>query len=105
MSIPVEIDALADVLSGFGPGYLLTADTAGRVKVVSVAPRLEDGILVCPPSRGSARNLADNPRATVVYPPLREGAMTLLVDGTATADDDGIAVTPTSAVLHRPAGS
>jgi hypothetical protein len=105
MSIPVEIDQLADTLVGFGAGYLLTADAAGRVKVVSVVPRLDDGRLVCAPSRGSASNLSDNPHATVVFPPVAEGGMTLLVDGTATAGDDGISVTPTSAVLHRPAVS
>lgn len=105
MSIPVEITELADTLVGFGTGYLLTVDAEGRVKVVSVAPRLEEGRLVCAPSRGSARNLADNPRATLVFPPIRDGAMSLLVDGTATAGDDRIEVTPTSAVLHRPAAS
>lgn len=105
MSIPVEIDALADTLVGFGAAYLLTVDAEGQVKVVSVAPRLEGGRLTCAPSAGTARNLADNPHATLVFPPSRDGGMSLLVDGTATADEAGIALTPTSAVLHRPAGS
>jgi hypothetical protein len=105
VSIPVEIRELADTLVGFGAGYLLTADAEGQVKVVSVVPRLVGGRLVCAPSRGSARNLADNPHATVLFPPYREGGMSLLVDGTAVAGDDGISVTPTSAVLHRPAAS
>jgi hypothetical protein len=105
MSIPVEIDKLADALDAFTVGYLLTADAEGRVKVVSVTPRLRDGTLVCAPSRGSARNLATNPHATVVLPPTSAMGMSLLVDGTGTADDDEIVLVPVSAVLHKSAAS
>ena len=103
MSIPVEIDRLEEVLADFGLGYLLTTDAEGRVKVVSVAPRLRDGRLVCAPSRGTAANLDANRHATLVFPPRSEGGMTLLVDGTGVSGDDAIAVTPTSAVLHKAA--
>lgn len=103
MSIPVEIERLGEVLTDHGPGYLLTASADGRVKAVTVEPTLTDGVLRCAASRGSAANLADNPAATLLFPPRRERGHTLLVDGTARADDDGIAFTPVSAVLHRPA--
>lgn len=103
MSIPVQISELEATLADFGAGYLLTADAEGRVKVVSIVPTWTDGRVTCAPSRGSARNLAVNPHATLVFPPLSAGGMSLLVDGSGVADDEGIAVTPTSAVLHRPA--
>lgn len=103
MSIPVEIPKLADALADFGAGYLLTASPDGRVKAVTVEPDLFGGVLRCPASRGTAANLDHNPRATVVFWPREEHGYSLLVDGTATATDDGIDVTPESAVLHRPA--
>lgn len=99
----MEISALAEALADRGPGYLLTASADGRVKAVTVEPELRDGVLRCPPSGGSARNLAANPAATLLFPPPVERGHTLLVDGTAVADEDGIAFTPASAVLHRPA--
>jgi hypothetical protein len=103
MSIPVEVERLGEVLADHGPGYLLTASADGRVKAVTVEPELVEGVLRCAASRGSAANLADNPPATLLFPPRRERGHTLLIDGTAQADDDAIAFTPVSAVLHRPA--
>lgn len=103
MSIPVEISALGDALADRGPGYLLTAGADGRVKAVTVEPSLAEGVLRCPSSRGSARNLAANPTATLLFPPPVARGYTLLVDGTATATDDDIVFTPATAVLHRPA--
>jgi hypothetical protein len=103
MSIPVEIDRLAEALAGRGPGYLLTTSAEGGVKAVTVEPVLVDGVLRCPASRGSAANLAGNPRATLLFPPPEPRGHTLLVDGTATAGYDGIGFRPESAVLHRPA--
>ena len=39
----------------------------------------------------------------MVFPSPDPGGMSLIVDGDAEALDDGVALTPTSAVLHRPA--
>jgi hypothetical protein len=103
VSIPVEIDDLEQALAERGPGYLLTASPDGGVKAVTVEPVLREGVLHCPPSRGSARNLEAQPTATLLFPPPVERGHTLLVDGTATASETGIVFTPTSAVLHRPA--
>lgn len=99
----MEIERLAEALADRGAGYLLTADRHGRVKAVTVEPVLADGVVHCPASRGSARNLAAYPTATLLFPPTEPRGHTLLVDGTATADEDGITFTPESAVLHRPA--
>lgn len=102
MSVPVRLDALETALIGVGSGYLLTS-VDGRVKVVSVDPTMRDGILRTQPSKGSAANLATNPLVTVAFPPLAHHGFTLIVDGTAVATDDGIDVTPTGAIWHRPA--
>lgn len=103
MSIPVDLDRLGAALEDFGAGYLLTASADGAVKAVTVEPRWADGILLTAASRGSATNLATNARATVIFPPLEAKGYTLIVDGEAVATDEGITVTPSGAVLHRPA--
>jgi len=103
VSIPVEIDKLAEALADRGAGYLLTASADGRVKAVTVEPTLTDGVLRGPLSRCSARKHAARPVATLLCPPAEPRGHTLLVDGTAAAGDDGITFTPESAVLHRPA--
>lgn len=101
MSIPVALDDLDRTLADFGAGYLLTT-RAGRVKVVSARPRLTDGrFLVAAPGRGSVANVGEEPAVTLLWPPRVEGAMSLLVDGTATVDGDDVVVRPASAVLHR----
>lgn len=102
MSVPVRLEALGQALIGVGAGYLLTT-VDGRVKVVSVDPTIRDGVMTTQPSKGSERNLATNPLVTVVFPPLAHHGFTLIVDGHAVATDDGIEVTPTSAIWHRPA--
>ena len=103
VSIPVEIGDLAAALERFGSGYLLTT-TDGRVKVVTVDPVVDDGDLrIASPGRGTLANLATNPAVTLVLPPLEHHGHSLLVDGTAAVDGEDVRVTPTSAVLHRPA--
>lgn len=108
MSIPVDLEALPDQLARFASAYLLT--TSGtRVKAVAVAPVPEDGVLrVVGPGRGSLANADAQPSVTLLWPPTERtepADFTLLVDGTAARDGDDLLVTPTWAVLHRPAGS
>lgn len=103
MSIPVDVADLASTLPGFGTGYLLST-REGRVKVVSVAPRLVDGwLVVVAPGRGSVLNVAAEPAVTVLWPPTDPGGMSLLVDGSAEIRGDDAWVLPASAVLHRSA--
>ena len=105
MSIPVEVAGLAQALEGFGAGYLLTTTDQGRVKVVTVEPTVTDGVvLVAGPGRGTVANLAGNPAVTLVFPPVEPRGFTLLVDGTGAVDGDDVRISPTGAVLHRPAG-
>lgn len=104
MSIPVDIDKLASAVADFGAGYLLTVSPQGRVKAVTVDPVVESGaVRILGQSRGSAENLVGNPAVTVVYPPLETHGYSLIIDGTATVVNDGFEITPTAAVLHRPA--
>lgn len=103
MSIPVEVERLAATLADFDAGYLLTTGDH-RVKAVSTAPAYVDGVLrATAPGRGSVANVAANPVVTLLYPPRQAPGFSLLVDGTAVVDGDDVVVTPTSAVLHKPA--
>jgi hypothetical protein len=102
MSIPVEVADLAKALQDFGSGYLLTT-TGGSVKVVTVDPTAQDGVLVVSgPGKGTIANLADNGAVTLVFPPWEQRGFTLLVDGTGEAVGEDVRITPTGAVLHRP---
>ena len=107
MSIPVDVADLAKALTDFGAGYLLTSSAEGRVKAVTVEPRVENGVVVVPgPGKGSTANIAVNPDVTLLFPPREHHGFTLLVDGTASVEGgpDGTArITATTAVLHRPA--
>ena len=103
MSIPVSLDRLAETLTDFGAGYLLTASAEGRVKVVTVEPTVaEGGLLVVGPGRGTLGNLAGNPLVTLAFPPAQAKGFTLLVDGTAEGVGEDVRIVPTGAVLHRP---
>lgn len=103
MSIPVDLDRLSDALGDYGAGYFLTASADGSVKAVTVETTLAGGTFELPASRGSQANLAVNPRATLVFPPLQQRGYSLIVDGEATSGETRIVFTPSSAVLHRPA--
>lgn len=104
MSIPVDVADLNTALADFGAGYLLTVSPGGRVKAVTVEPRITDGrLVVTGPGRGSIANVGANTLVTVLFPPLAQRGYTLLVDGEASVDGDDVLVVPSGAVLHRPA--
>jgi hypothetical protein len=104
MSIPVSLDRLSETMTEFGAGYLLTVSGEARVKVVTVEPTLTAGVLVmAAPGPGTLANVAGNPQVTVAFPPPEPRGFTLLVDGTAEVTGDDVRVTPSAAVLHRPA--
>lgn len=103
MSIPVALSDLAATLERFGSGFLLT--TAGeRIKVVVVDPVIEGSSLrISDPGGGTRTNLAANPVLTLTYAPLTPREHALIIDGTGRVDGSDVVVTPTGAVLHRPA--
>lgn len=102
MSVLVDVAEIPARLAEFDRGYLLTSRD-GLVKAVSMrAVATADGdLLVAAPGGGSMRNVDANPPVTLLFPPPDAAGMSLLVDGTATADGDDVRVTPTGAVLHR----
>jgi hypothetical protein len=102
MSVVVDLADLPVRLQEFDRGYLLTSKD-GLVKAVSVRAVPEDGGLrVATPGRGSVANVGANPNLTLLFPPLTDPGMSLLVDGTGAVDGEDVVVTPTGAVLHRP---
>lgn len=102
MSIPVEVADIPQRLVEFDRGYLLTSRD-GTVKAVSVRAVPQDGsLLVATPGPGSVANVGLNPAVTLLFPPRESPGMTLLVDGTATAEGDDVRVAPIGAVLHKP---
>jgi hypothetical protein len=104
MSIPVDVADLNTALADFGAGYLLTAGAGGKVKAVTVEPRILEGrMVVAGPGRGSVANVGANAFVTVLFPPLAQRGYTLLVDGEASLHGEDVIIVPTGAVLHRPA--
>ena len=104
MSIRVEPEELAERLLGYGWAYLVTVGVEPRAHLVAVHPVLVDGVLRVPDlGRSSLRNAGLHPDLTLVWPPVDPGGHSLIVDGTARPDGDELLVTPTRAVLHRPA--
>lgn len=104
MSIAVDHGRLAATIEDYGPGYLLTVSPDAAIKAVMVEPVTANGTIVIEaPGNSSVRNIGHNPTVTVLFPPTEPKGFSLLVDGTAHADGDTVTITPTSAVLHRPA--
>ncbi|MDF1603338.1 pyridoxamine 5'-phosphate oxidase [Nocardioides sp. YIM 152315] len=102
MSVVVDLADLPERLQEFDRGYLLSSRD-GLVKAVSVRAARDDGTLrISTPGRGSVANVGANPKVTLLFPPLDNPGMTLLVDGISAADGDDVVVTPTGAVLHKP---
>jgi hypothetical protein len=102
MSVLVDLADIPARLAEFDRGYLLTS-MDGRVKAVSVRAVPEGSTLrIADPGRGSVANVGANPAVTLLFAPLTEPGMSLLVDGTAVADGEDVVVTPTGAVLHKP---
>lgn len=105
VTIPVPLEDLAEALTDRPWAYLMTVSDDARVHVVAVVPELTaSGLRVAEPGRRTRANADARPDVTLAYPPTEPDGFTLVVDGTAAADEDGpLVVRPSSAVLHRPA--
>ena len=102
MSIAVPLDELADRLSEYPWGYLVTVRDDGRAQTLAVPTRFGDGVFVAEVGRGTMANLAARSNVTMVFPGATGHAYSLIVDGDARLVDGGTEITPTWAVLHRP---
>ncbi|MGH3841131.1 MAG: hypothetical protein ACRDS0_06785 [Pseudonocardiaceae bacterium] len=71
---------------------------------MAVHPTLaNDTLLIGDPGQKTSANLAAHPLVTVVWPPTNQSDYSLIVDGVGSMQDHTLAITPTRAVLHRPA--
>jgi hypothetical protein len=103
MSVAVPLDELASRLAAFPWGYLVTVRDDGRAQSLAVPTQLIDGALVATIGRGTAANVTARPNVTLVFPGATGEDYSLIVDGDARVDGEQITITPTWAVLHRPA--
>ncbi len=107
MSTEVGLDALWEQAAVFGNhAFLVTIGDDGRPHAVSTEVGVGHGRITAWPGSTSRANAADRPVVMLLWPPVDNGPYSLLVDGDAEVrSDDAIAVSPTSAVLHRVAGA
>ena len=109
MSVAVSLDRLREEAAGRGQAYLLTVGSDGRPHSVSVLVAWAGDTLVMAPGNRSVANAGERPLVSLLWPPAERGGFSLIVDATVTsATGDGaggneVVVTPTRAVLHRPA--
>ena len=102
MSIPVPLAELAETMTRYPLGYLLTVSEGERVHAVQAHPSVDGALLrVRRLGRRSLANAVERPSVTLLWPPADEGGYSLIVDGEAEAADDDLLVSPSRAVLHR----
>jgi hypothetical protein len=102
VSIAVALEELADKLAEYPWCYLVTTGE-DRPHLLAVKPSIVEAGLRCETGHSSRANVVRNPLVVLMFPPHDAGGMSLIVDGTAEVNGDGVVVTPTWAVLHRSA--
>jgi hypothetical protein len=108
MSIPVPLERLRSAIAERAhSAYLLTVSDDGRAHAVHVSVRWDGDALAASVGKRSAANAAARSSVTLLYPLRTPDDYSLIVDGAAVvAESNGerrVLVTPTRAVLHRPA--
>jgi len=103
MSIPVTLAELGAALAPYPWGYLITVGDDLRAHSLAVPTDFRDGVLHAAVGRSTRANLANHPVTTMIFPHPQPGEYSLILDGTAVADEAGVVFTPAKAVLHRPA--
>jgi hypothetical protein len=103
MSVPVSIEELGRQLAPFGSWpYIITMSDDARPHAVSVEVAWANGRFTASGGRSTTRNAAAHPDAvTLLWAPFEPGGYSLIVDVQARASDDGLTLTPVTAVLHR----
>ena len=110
MSIVVALERLRAAATERGPrAYVLTVSDDGRPHAVLTPVHWDGDVLVADVGRRSAANATARPAISLLYPGRSDDDYSLILDGTATvvSGDAGsrLRVTPTAAVLHRPAAT
>jgi pyridoxamine 5'-phosphate oxidase-like protein len=104
MSVPVPLERLHAAVDERGASaYLITVSDDGSPHAVHTPLRWEDDAILVDVGRRSTANAAARPSVSLLFPVRSEGDYSLIVDGAAAVTSSGIRVTPTRAVLHRPA--
>lgn len=103
MSIAVELAELDAALAAYPWGYLVTVADDQRAHLLAVPTQYIDGVFALSAGRGTRANATARPDVTMVFPPASGTEHTLIVDGRAQVFEDHVEVTPSKAVLHRPA--
>ena len=108
MSIPVPLERLRVAIAERGrSAYVLTVSDDGRPHAVHAPVCWEGDALAAEVGRRTAANAAARPSVSLLFPVRADGDYSLIVDGTAAGASGGdrprLLVTPTKAVLHRPA--
>lgn len=104
MSVAVALDQLGDEVERYGPSaFVLTTSDDGRPHISHVTVTHDQGALWCTVGGHSTRNVSVRPQIAVLWPPLSADGFSLIVDADASVDGSQLKLTPTRAVLHRPA--
>ncbi|WP_308493404.1 hypothetical protein [Microbacterium terrisoli] len=99
----VDVDALAQRAADYGFAYLISITPSGRVHTSVVHPGIGDGAVTVPASDRVRRNVGENPQVSLVWPPADATGYSLIADGVGDEKDGIVTITPSRAILHRPA--
>lgn len=107
MSVPVSPEDLGATASRYGQGaFLLTDGEDHRPHITHVEVGIEAAVVDCEVGRTAARNVATNPKVSLLWAPFEPEGHSLIADGDAvveTNDKGGrVSVSVSRAVLHRP---
>lgn len=107
MSIRIEPDELVAAHRGREFVYLITRGE-DRAHVVALRCDVSAGrVTMTSAGRSSRANIGDGANVTLVWPPspfaTEHPDYSIVVDGTASMDDETVVVSVTAAVFHRPA--
>jgi hypothetical protein len=102
VSIAVALEEIPAKLADYRWCYLLTTGD-DRPHALAVTPTVIETGLRCKTGNSSRANVARSPLVVMIFPAQQADGMSLLIDGEAEVDGDGIVVRPTWAVLHRSA--
>ena len=106
VSVPVALDRLRDEVTRFGTHpFILTVSDSGRPHAVSATTAWDGDDLIAGCGRSTASFATARPDISLLWPPIEPEGYSLIVDGTATVDDQQIRLRPSKAVLHRSAPS
>ena len=104
MSIPVALPELGQAMARYRFAYLLTSPGQGAPHATATAVTLQGGVLhISGIGRRTRANIEREQAVALVWPPQATDEHSLIVDGTAAIEGEGLRITPTRAVLHRSA--